>query len=262
MPLPLQSTSALVTAGTGILLWIAEGVLPFFRGRVARAAHAAGNLGIAATNLIIILPSGIATSAILQRTGSLYSGLHGTGLGTMNESIIIILLLDLWMYLWHRLNHEAPLFWRFHSVHHSDCQLDVTSAWRFHPGEILFSELFRLPFLVLIGAGTTELLLYNLLMTPVIEFHHSNIRVPELMDRTLRAIIPTPLLHRIHHSPLRREHDTNFGAMLSLWDRLFGTLLVKPLFPTTPIGLEGESAPEMQRFGSLLKKPFRTSRPL
>ncbi len=257
MTLPLHAATSGVIAVSGLLLWLAEGVIPFFQERISRRSHAFANLGLGAINLIIILPSGIATAAILESATTRYHGIVAFIPGTFPRSLFILLLLDLWMYLWHRLNHEFPLLWRFHSVHHSDWQLDVTSSWRFHPGEILLSELLRLPFLVLFGAGVQDLLLYNLLMTPVIQLHHSNIRFPEPLDRLLRLFVPTPLLHRIHHSPLRSEHDANYGAMLSLWDRLFGTLTVKPVTPETPVGLDGEDSPARQRMAALIKSPFR-----
>jgi sterol desaturase/sphingolipid hydroxylase (fatty acid hydroxylase superfamily) len=257
MTLPLHAATIGVILGSGLLLWLTEGVVPFFQERIARRSHAATNLGLGALNLIIILPSGIATAAILEHATPYFQGMSPFAPGTIPRSLFIMLLLDLWMYLWHRLNHEFPMLWRFHSVHHSDCQLDVTSSWRFHPGEILLSELLRLPFLVLSGACVQDILLYNLLMTPVIQLHHSNIRFPEPFDRLLRLIVPTPLLHRIHHSPVRNEHDANYGAMLTIWDRLFGTLAVKQVTPATPIGLEGGNPPASQRVAALIASPFR-----
>jgi sterol desaturase/sphingolipid hydroxylase (fatty acid hydroxylase superfamily) len=261
MTFPFQSAATGMTACAGILLWISEGILPFFQGRRSRGSHAALNLGMAAVNLTIILPAGIATTSIIDGLHPVYAGIGALRLGPLTESLIVLLLLDLWMYLWHRINHELPFLWRFHAVHHSDGQLDVTSAWRFHPGEILFSELLRVPFLILVGASAWEILLYNLLMTPVIQFHHSNIRVNGTLDRLLRTVIPTPLLHRIHHSTRRSEHDSNYGAMLSIWDRLFGTLIIRPVAPSTPIGLEGESTPERQNLATLMKRPFLTPAP-
>jgi sterol desaturase/sphingolipid hydroxylase (fatty acid hydroxylase superfamily) len=257
MTLPLHAATTGVIAGSGLLLWLAEGGIPFFRERISRSSHAAANLGLGALNLIVLLPSGIATAAILGSSGAYFKGVASFVTGTIPRSLFILLMLDLWMYLWHRLNHEFPLLWRLHSVHHSDWQLDVTSSWRFHPGEILLSELFRLPFLVLLGVGVQDLILYNLLMTPVIQLHHSNIRLPEPLDRLLRIIIPTPLLHRIHHSPSRTEHNANYGAMLSLWDRLSGTLTVRPVTPASPVGLEGENSPTRQRISSLITSPLR-----
>ncbi|NTU93408.1 MAG: sterol desaturase family protein [Chlorobiaceae bacterium] len=256
MTFPLQYTATALAAGAGLLLWIVEGAMPFFRDRTSRGRHAVLNLGLAATNLLIILPIDLVTVLILGNMKPVIPSLSSLVPGGLTRTLAILLLLDLWMYLWHRLNHETPLLWRFHSVHHSDPQLDVTSAWRFHPGEIALSGVLRLPVLLLIGAGPEELVLYNLLMTPVIEFHHSNVRLPEATDRLLRTLLPTPLMHRIHHSILRNEHDSNYGALLSVWDRLFGTLHLAGVEPSKPLGLNGESGFERQRLGALLSKPF------
>jgi sterol desaturase/sphingolipid hydroxylase (fatty acid hydroxylase superfamily) len=241
---------------TGILLWLLEGIAPFFVAGMPRNSHARINISLAVCSLFFILPADVATMVALDAAGPHFTGLAGLLPHGAPRSVFVLLLLDFWMYVWHRINHNVPFFWRFHSIHHNDGQLDVTSSWRFHPGEILFSGLLRLPFLILIGAGADDLLLYTLLMTPVIQFHHSNIRIDAMQDRLLRLIIPTPLLHRIHHSTVRSEHDSNYGAMLSLWDRLFGTLTVKSVSSSTPVGLEGQGDAESQRLLSLLKRPF------
>jgi len=259
MPSPLQPSATGLIASTALLLWIAEGIMPFFGGRKGRGRHASVNLGLAATNLLLILPADFATVAILEQSRPLFPGLRMFFPAGLAQTAAILLLLDLWMYLWHRMNHELPLLWRFHAVHHSDNRLDVTSAWRFHPAEIALSGLIRLPVLLLIGAEARDLVLYTLLMTPVIEFHHSNVRIPDAADRMLRLALPTPLLHRIHHSTHRAEHDSNYGAMLSVWDRLFGTLLVIGVDDSKALGLPGESLPERQRLPYLFTRPFRRS---
>src|SRR5256885_17251711 len=102
------------------------------------------------------------------------------------STLLAILLLDGGMYLWHRANHRLPLLWRFHRVHHSDPALDVTSAVRFHTGEILISSVLRLALIPLLGVSLWQILLYEALLLPVIQFHHSNVRLPERLDRWLR----------------------------------------------------------------------------
>jgi sterol desaturase/sphingolipid hydroxylase (fatty acid hydroxylase superfamily) len=108
------------------------------------------------------------------------------------------------------------------------------------------------------GIRIEELLLYSILMTPVIELHHSNIRLPETADRILRTLIPTPLLHRIHHSVVEKEHDSNYGSMLSVWDRIFGSFRTGPVTPVTPLGLPDDSGTGTHSLGTLLGRPFRT----
>ena len=245
------------TISVGVLFWIYESLNPYFSRQQHRALHAKLNLSIAALNLLILLPSGILMAFLLGWSKTAWTGIGILALPPVVEAILIILLIDLWMYIWHRLNHETALLWRFHSIHHSDSALDVTTCWRFHYMEILISELLRLPLFMLIGAGIEHLLLYSLLMTPVIEFQHSNISIPPILDRLARLIIPTPMMHRLHHSMLRTEHDSNYGSMLSIWDRLFGSLLVRYNLDSLRLGLNDESDSEKQQLFALLLRPFR-----
>ena len=245
------------TIASGVLLWILEGLNPFFPSQKRRCLHAKLNLSVAALNLLILLPSGLLMAVILNWSKNFWPGIGMLGLPPVAEAILIILLIDLWMYVWHRLNHETAFLWRFHSVHHSDATLDVTTSWRFHYLEILFSELLRLPLFMLIGANIDHLLLYSLLMTPVIEFHHSNVSIPPSLDRLARFIIPSPMMHRLHHSRLRNEHDSNYGSMLSLWDRLFGSFLMRDNLGDLRLGLDHESDSDKQRLFALLVRPFR-----
>lgn len=252
----LQALSYITTVAGGLLLWLLEGVVPFFSGRAARGKHAAKNLSIAGINLLILLPAGPIMAVVLEKSKAVWPGVGLLKLPFILETILIILLVDLWMYVWHRLNHEVDFLWRFHSIHHSDPSMDVTTAWRFHYVEIALSELLRFPVFVLIGAGIEDLLLYSMLMTPVIAFHHSNVSIPFSADRSLRTIIPSPLMHRIHHSVIRAEHDSNYGSMLSFWDRLFGSFKLKEGIRDMELGLQNESSPEKQRVGALLTRPF------
>ena len=254
----LRTLSYGTTIAGGIVLWILEGLFPFFSGQKRRDLHARLNLSMAGLNLLILLPSGILMACMLDWSRNVWPGIGMLALHPVAETIAIILGIDLWMYVWHRLNHETAFLWRFHSVHHSDATLDVTTSWRFHYMEILFSELLRLPLFMLMGAGIEHLLLYSLLMTPVIEFHHSNISIPPALDRLARLVIPTPVMHRLHHSRERSEHDSNYGSMLSLWDRLFGSFLMKESLDGLRLGLDQESDPDRQRLSALLRRPFRT----
>ncbi len=245
------------TIAGGVLLWILEALHPCFSRQKPRTLHAKLNLSMAGLNLLILFPSGILMPFMLDWSKNAWPGIGMFALPPVAEAIVIILLIDLWMYVWHRLNHEIAFFWRFHSIHHSDTTLDVTTSWRFHYIEILLSELLRLPLFMLIGAGIEHLLLYSLLMTPVIEFHHSNISIPPAMDRLARLIIPSPMMHRLHHSRLRSEHDSNYGSMLSVWDRLFGSFLMTDNLGGIRLGLDHESDSDKQQLFALLLRPFR-----
>jgi len=139
------------------------------------------------------------------------------------ELVLAILVLDGWMYVWHRLNHGVGFLWRFHRVHHSELQMDVTSANRFHFGEIAISGFLRIPLIVLLGLSFGQLLAYETALFVVVQFHHANIRLPAAIERVLSRVIVTPGIHRIHHSDWQPETNSNYASLFSFWDRLFGT---------------------------------------
>ncbi len=137
--------------------------------------------------------------------------------------MLAILLLDVWTYLWHRLNHTSRFLWRFHRLHHSDREMNVTTANRFHLGEIVLSSALRVPLLALLGVRLEQLALYETMLFAVVQFHHANVGLPEWLDGALRWVIVTPHLHKVHHSVVRAETDSNYSSLFSWWDRLFRT---------------------------------------
>lgn len=132
--------------------------------------------------------------------------------------------LDYTLYLWHVLTHRVPLLWRFHRVHHADLDLDVSTALRFHFGEMLLSVPFRLAQIASIGVSPRALSIWYALLLPEIMLHHANVRLPHRLERWLSAVVMTPRLHGIHHSTRASEVDSNWSSGLVLWDRLHGTL--------------------------------------
>jgi sterol desaturase/sphingolipid hydroxylase (fatty acid hydroxylase superfamily) len=135
--------------------------------------------------------------------------------------------------------------------------MDVTSARRFHPGEIVISSALRVPLLFLLGIQLWELVLYELMMGVVVDFHHANIGLPEKTDRFLRAVIVTPAMHKVHHSQMRAETDSNYTSLLSAWDRIFGSFRLRPNLYAIKIGLEGWSDTPHQTLPGMLVTPFR-----
>ena len=140
------------------------------------------------------------------------------------SQLIAFLLLDYGNYRWHKLNHSSPLLWRFHQVHHSDLDLDLSTAFRFHAGEVLASVIYRGAWVLVTGASPATVLLYEIVFEAATNFHHSNLRLPKRIDKALSGIIVTPRMHGIHHSVIRNETDSNFCIIFSLWDRLHKTL--------------------------------------
>ncbi|NQW12336.1 MAG: sterol desaturase family protein [Alphaproteobacteria bacterium] len=185
----------------------------------------------------------------------------GMGLGWRPEALVggwmiaaDIVLLDLWIYAWHQVNHRIPLLWRFHEIHHLDEFLDATSAVRFHAGEVLISACVRAPVIILLDIPLTSVLVFETLVLMAAVFQHSNLRLPAGLERALSQVIITPSIHWVHHHAVRRDTDSNYGTIFSLWDRLFGTLSPTPRTAELTIGVERLHD---DGFWALMLRPFR-----
>lgn len=150
--------------------------------------------------------------------------LPALGIAPVAAAVLGVLLLDASFYLWHRANHRLTFLWRFHQVHHSDPDLDVTTALRFHFGEVLLSTMLRIAQLLLLGVPAAAFLIYAGAFQAAVLFHHSNLRLPARLDRALSWLIVTPRLHGVHHSQLPTETNSNYSVLTSIWDRLGGSL--------------------------------------
>lgn len=142
--------------------------------------------------------------------------------------ILAILIFDLTIYTQHVLFHKIPLFWRLHRMHHTDLDIDVTTGARFHPFEIIISMGIKMVVLVMLGAPPWSVLAFEVLLNSTSMFNHSNILMNLRIDRILRLLVVTPDMHRVHHSVIINETDSNFGFNLPWWDRLFGTYRAQP----------------------------------
>jgi sterol desaturase/sphingolipid hydroxylase (fatty acid hydroxylase superfamily) len=167
------------------------------------------------------------------------------------------LLLDYTLYLWHRMNHEAPLLWRFHAVHHVDRDLDSTTGLRFHFGELAMAALFRATQVLLIGVDRETLRLWQQMLVASVVFHHSNLELPADVERALNAILVTPRMHGIHHSTRPDETNSNYSSLLSCWDRLHCSLRLDVPQAAVTIGVDGFSQPEDVTLERSLTLPFR-----
>lgn len=216
------------------------------------------NLGTLFLNSSLL--SVLSVSSLLVIAGSFN---HWGLLGSMTNSFWKILasffLLDLMLYLWHRANHQIDHLWLFHKVHHSDQCVNVSTAFRLHFVEILLTVLVKGVFIVIIGAEASVVLVNEIITTFFVMFHHTNVSFRG--EAKLARLLMVPSLHRLHHSVLRKEHDQNYGAILSGWDRLFGTLSSGE--PKT-IGLQNVNALgflELIRFGFTRKHPLTINIP-
>ena len=254
-----MSNAPVVAAVIGLaVIWLLETWLPFVIGRKDRARHALRNLLLALANLaaISLLFATATASATAWAANNNFGLLRLVDAPLWLTTTLAILLIDCWMYLWHRANHEIPLLWRFHRVHHSDPSLDVTTALRFHTGEIVISSALRLLVIPLIGASLWQVLLYEALLFPVIQFHHSNVRVPQQVDRILKLFVASPYMHRIHHSRLRAETDSNYSSIFSFWDRLFRSFRYRSDIEKIDFGLAEFDGEQWQTVAGLFRTPF------
>ncbi len=162
------------------------------------------------------------------------AGINGYGLfnaldwNPWIEGILAILFFDFAIWFQHLITHKIPILWRLHRVHHADRDMDVTTAVRFHPIEIFLSMLLKIGLVYVIGPAAWAMLAFEVILNGTAMFNHANINLPPWLDRLIRMVLVTPDMHRIHHSDKRREHDSNYGFSLSLWDKLFGTYIAQP----------------------------------
>ena len=150
------------------------------------------------------------------------------GLPALLEVIFVVVALDLIIYCQHRLVHSVPLLWRLHRVHHVDPDYDVTTGSRFHPLEIILSMLIKFTAVLLLGAPVVAVIIFEVILNGSAMFNHSNIRLPARIEGLLRKVIVTPDMHRVHHSTVVSETNSNYGFSLSIWDRLFNTYKDQP----------------------------------
>ena len=188
------------------------------------------NLGLAALNaalvwlLVPLVP--VALAVIAESRG--WGLLNLVELPFWFEVLLAVVVLDFAIYLQHVLFHAVPALWRLHRMHHADLDFDVTTGARFHPVEILLSVAIKLAAVALIGAPAAAVLIFEILLNATSMFNHGNLRMPAWLDRILRWIVVTPDMHRVHHSDIPAETDSNFGFNLPWWDRLFGTYRAQP----------------------------------
>ncbi len=174
------------------------------------------------------------------------------------EVLFAILILDFAIWAQHWITHQVPLFWRFHRMHHADRDMDVTTALRFHPIEILASMVLKIGLIYALGPLAVAVVVFEVLLNATAMFNHANIALPIWVDRVVRLILVTPDMHRVHHSVIRAEHNRNFGFALSIWDRIFGTYLGQPSggHAAMVVGLEWQDD-KPTKLGWSLLLPFR-----
>jgi len=218
------------------------------------------NLGITFLNPLIIhlLFPVLAAGMALKAYESDWGILNLLGLPYWLSLIIGVAILDLVIYFQHVVFHAIPLLWRLHMMHHADLDIDVTTGSRFHPIEMVLSMGLKLSAVVLPGPPVMAVLVFEVLLNATSMFNHGNIRLPLKIDRVLRCLVVTPEMHRVHHSVIIRETNSNFGFNLPWWDRLFGTYRDQPAkgHEAMTIGLSQFRDPKKLTLPWLLSLPF------
>ena len=234
-----------------VVIIIGEQIFPAVKMRLTLSRWMK-NFGLAVINLaaspFIVVPlSALAAHYAPTWRPLWFGGWLGLGLD--------LVLLDLWIYGWHRANHEWSFLWRFHSVHHLDETLDASTALRFHFGEVLLSAVIRALVIFLLAIPLSSVLVFETLVLVSTLFHHSNLALPQRLEKLLSLLIITPSLHWVHHHARREDTDSNYGTVFSLWDPLFKSRSTTQRFATMVIGVEGLRDLPLLR---LVVKPFLT----
>ena len=251
-----------VFGGVFALMAIWELLRPRREQAIPRARRWPGNIGVVAidTLLVRVLFPMTAVGLALTAEARGWGLFNALGLPAWIAVVGSVLILDLAIYLQHVLFHAVPRLWRLHRMHHADLEFDVTTGARFHPIEIVLSMTIKLAVVAALGAPALAVLIFEVLLNATAMFNHSNVRLPEGIDRVLRWLVVTPDMHRVHHSIVVRETNSNFGFNLPWWDRLFGTYRAQPAagHERMTIGIETFRDPVEQRLDRMLTQPFRS----
>ena len=244
-----------------VLLAAGEALVPRRHRAVSRSWRWPTNITLVGLNTVLVrtvLPvTAVGMAVIAEERG--WGLLHAVGpLPTFLAVAVAVFLLDLAIYLQHVLFHAVPVLWRLHRMHHADIDVDVTTGSRFHPGEILLSMLVKFASISALGASPLAVLFFEVLLNIGSMFDHANLRLPVVADRLLRLFVVTPDMHRVHHSAVPGETNTNFGFTFPWWDYLCGTYRAQPVagHEAMTVGLTYFRDPKYLRLDKTLLQPL------
>jgi sterol desaturase/sphingolipid hydroxylase (fatty acid hydroxylase superfamily) len=250
-----------VFAGIFAAMGAWEVVAPRRAQTLGRAMRWPGNIGIVVLDTVLVRLVFPMTAVGLALIGEArgWGLMHALALPGWAAVPLAVVALDLAIYLQHVLFHAVPALWRLHRMHHADLDIDVTTGARFHPIEIALSMGIKLGVIAALGAPAVAVLIFEVVLNATSMFNHSNVAMPAWLDRALRWIVVTPDMHRVHHSVIGRETNSNFGFNLPWWDRLFGTYRDQPAagHDGMTIGIEQFRDAAEQRLDRMLTQPFR-----
>jgi sterol desaturase/sphingolipid hydroxylase (fatty acid hydroxylase superfamily) len=243
-----------------------ELLIPKRRLTAAKARRWATNLAIVGLDSLLVRAMASLAVPLAAVAAALYAEKHGIGLfnrlgwPAWLETVLAVAALDFALWCQHLASHKVTALWRLHQMHHADVDIDVTTAIRFHPIEIALSMLWKIGWVLAFGASPLAVFLFEVILNGCALFNHANVALPKGLDALLRLLIVTPDMHRVHHSVIRREHDSNYGFNLSVWDRAFGTYTREPGMghEGMTIGLKAYQSAAPTRLAWSLALPFKS----
>jgi len=254
-----EMQSAIFTAALAAC-WALEGMIPAVR-EMGAGATRVRHLVLGAMNAVpalgVAVALGFADDVTRMNEWSLLERLGGVAWAA---AAVAFLALDLCQYASHVLMHKVPPLWRVHAVHHHAEHLESTTAFRFHTLEVVAQGLVLVPLVMVAGVRVHDIAVYNAILLPMSMFHHANVRLPERVERVLGLVVVTPGLHRMHHARWQPLTDSNYSAVLTVWDRLFGTLASSDKPESIPVGLDGFGPEHTTSVGGMLRTPFSSAR--
>ena len=240
-------------------LW--EAAAPRRRREIPRVLRWSNNLAVVVIDTLLVRLTfpivAVGLAVVAQERG--WGFFNIVGAPGWAAFVVSMLALDLAIYLQHVMLHAVPALWRLHRMHHADLEFDVSTGVRFHPAEILLSMAIKLAVVAALGPPAVAVMVFEVLLNATSMFNHSNVRIPLAIDHLLRCVVVTPDMHRVHHSILPYETNSNFGFNLPWWDRLLGTYRAQPRqgHEEMTIGIEQFRTRRDLWIDRLLLQPFR-----
>ena len=251
-------------AGVLVLMMALEAILPKRQRTSTRVRRWMTNVTLVVVNTVAARLLG----PLVAGAVAIFAAERGIGLLNIIEIpfalsvLVVMILLDMAIYWQHVAVHKIPMFWRFHKVHHADRDIDATTGVRFHPAEIVLSMLYKAVCVLLLGPSLIAVILFEVVLNASAIFNHANLKLPATLDRLIRPFLVTPDMHRVHHSEIERETNSNYGFCLSVWDRLFGSYIAQPELghDGMTIGLTEYQTDKPNEVLWSLAVPFKTDR--
>lgn len=247
----------LFVLGLGAFLGF-ELLRPYRRPSVSKPRRWADNLGLTVFNSVALqlLFPGLVAATAHYVTAQKIGVLNMFQAPAFLKTLATLVFMDFMLYIWHLLNHVVPFFWRFHRVHHADLNMDVSTASRFHIGELAISTVLKMSLVYFIGADFLGVVVFESALVLCAQFHHSSLKVPAGFEKIFWILFVPPSMHRIHHSVVIKERDSNYGTVFSIWDRFLGTLRDDVDQDRIRIGVGAYPRSEELNLGRLLIMPF------